>query len=175
MNKYFLVLIFLLLSTMNCLSQNNLFFKDGKNYKATPILEFICDDYVYDNILKVQIAKTPKGGILKLAIKTSGTQVKIGDKVLLILKNGAIIHCLDKNLNDATETESIVYYLLSNLEMLQLKKQNIENIRFRIIGKTSRFGSPIGHFTANNKDTNFSLDKNLKSKYDTVSEIKLLN
>ena len=95
--------------------------------------------------------------------------------MLLILKNGSIIHCLYKNLNDITETESIGYYILSNLEIQMLKKQNIENIRFRIIGNSTSFGSPIGHFTGNNKDTNFSLDKNLKSKYDTVSEVKLLN
>ena len=175
MKIYLLLVITVLLSTLNCFSQNSLLFKDGRNYKATPILEFLCEDYVFDNILKVQIAKTPIGGILKLTIKTSSTQVKIGDKVLLILKNGAIIHCLDKNLNDTTETENSGYFILSNAEMLLLRKQNIENIRFRIIGTSSRFGSPVGHFTGNNKNINYSLDNNLKSKYDTVAEIKLLH
>jgi hypothetical protein len=173
MKKVALVLV--LFVSLKSVSQNMMVFKDGKSYKATPELFFNCENYVYNDTLKVQIAKSSTGGILKLSVKTSTPTVKIGDKVLLILKNGGIIHCLDKNLTTTTENETYSFFILSAAEMLLLKKQNIENIRFRIIGSTTRFGSPIGHFTANNKDLNYDLTLAPKSKYDTVAEIKLLN
>ena len=167
-------MILILLVSFNSFSQNSLEFKDGKIYKATAIWDFICEDYAFDEILKIQIAKTQTGGIVKLTIKTSSSDIKIGDKVLLILKNGNIIHCIDKNLYTTTATERIAFYLLSNLEIIQLKKQNIENVRFKIIGTKSKFGSQTGHFTANNREKSYGLDKNLKNKYETAGEMRLL-
>ena len=47
--------------------------------------------------------------------------------------------------------EKATYYFLTNLEINQLKKCDIENIRFQIIGKESKFSSKAGYFSASKK------------------------
>ena len=49
-------------------AQEKMIAKDGKEYTATSNWKFSCKDYAYTGNLEVQIAKTDKGGLLKLGI-----------------------------------------------------------------------------------------------------------
>ena len=153
-------------------AQESIIFK-GKTFAATPVWNFFCDQYAFSPTLKIQIAKTAGGGILKLSIATSNNNLFIGDKVLLVLKDGSLIYCADKNDREISGTEKVTFYSLTVLEMNKLKTLNIENIRFQIVGKESKFGSKAGFFTASNKKDYIGNDEN-SLNFDTKTDVKSL-
>lgn len=150
MKKKQLFLISILLISLTNYSQETLKFKN-KTYSASPVWNFYSEEYAYSSKLKVQIAKTENGGILKLSIDTSNENLYIGEKILMVLKDGNLVYCGDKNIRESYGQEKSTYYFLTNLEINQLKKWDIENIRFQIIGKESKFSSKKGYFSASIK------------------------
>ena len=169
--KHFFLISIFLISLLNY-SQEIINFK-GKNYNATPIWNFYCEDYAYSSDLKVQIAKTENGGILKLLIETSSENLFIGDKILIILKDGSLIYCGDKKIYQNFGQEKATYYFLTNLEINKLKIFEIENIRFQIIGKETKFSSKTGYFLASKK-VNYKEESEKKDSVNTALDIKLL-
>lgn len=145
-----LFLISILLISCTNYAQEIVNFK-GKAYNATPIWNFFCEDYAYSSNLKIQIAKSENGGILKLSIETSNENLYIGDKILIVLKDGSLIYCGDKKIYENIEKEKSTYYFLTSLEIKKLKSLEIENIRFQIIGKETKFSSKAGYFSASKK------------------------
>nr|WP_314897062.1 hypothetical protein [uncultured Flavobacterium sp.] len=64
------VLLFLLfIATISATSQEVLSIKGSKPYQATNSWDFICENYALTGSANIQIAKTEKGGILKLAVE----------------------------------------------------------------------------------------------------------
>ncbi|MGG7035575.1 MAG: hypothetical protein ACI7YS_10340 [Flavobacterium sp.] len=167
--KYNLLLTLTLFGFTLLNAQEKITLKDGKQYPASPVFEFFCNDYIYDNLLEIQFAKTEKGGIMKLAIDVSNNQLFIGGRVYILLSNGSFIYCSDKGNREYQNNQSIAYYNLSLSEMSLIKKFNIEDIRFRIMGTTSKFSSDIGYFTATNKKQLFDPFDKSSNKIDTKS------
>ncbi len=145
-------------------AQEKISVNGGTSYIATPVWTFFCEDYAYAGELKVQIAKTDKGGILKLSTSVSNNKLNIGERVYLILKDGSYIYCSDKGTRTNTENETSSFFNLTVAEMNKLKTFSIANIRFKIIGKKTIFSSQTGYFTANNKKQFFDpADKSVNS------------
>lgn len=172
---YFFLILFSTLSFL-ATAQETMTTKEGKEYKATGTWDFSCKDYAYSGILNVQIAKTEKGGLLKLGVAVSNETFHIGDTVYMILKDGSYITCTDKGIREMKEKKTIAYYVLTATEMTKLKTLPLTDVRFRIKGNEEAFSSKTGYFTAVNKKSNFgtfgtSEDSN---SFDTKAAIQSL-
>lgn len=171
--KLFLFSIFLISSFGN--AQQTMSVKGAKTYQATNEYTFICEKYAYTGEVKVQIAKTDKGGILKLTISIPDDQLKIAGGVYVDLSNGDVIACTDKNIKENDEGKTTSYYYFTPSEFSKLKKTDIKSIRFIITGDSGKFGNQTGYFTAKNKKEYFSTAfDQTKKTFDTASDINLL-
>jgi hypothetical protein len=166
--------------TLGISAQETLKFKN-KVYSASTVWNFYCDEYAYSSKLKVQIAKAENSAILKLSIDTSNENLFIGNKILIVLNDGNLIYCADKNMREGFGEEKATYYLLTNFEINQLKKSDIENIRFQIIGNESKFSSKTGYFSASKKQAFEEIENKIdivktsvdvKSLFKTPTKIK---
>lgn len=153
-------------------AQETLKFKN-KVYSASSVWNFYCEEYAYSSKLKIQIAKAENNAILKLSIDTSNENLYIGNKILIVLSDGNLIYCGDKNIRESFGQEKATYYFLTNLEINQLKKCDIENIRFQIIGKESKFSSKTGYFSASKKQA-FEENENKTDSVKTSLGVKSL-
>ena len=167
-------LILLLLSTF-ANAQETMSVKGSKAYPATQNYTFICEKYAFSGETNVQVAKTEKGGILKLSIATANPEARISGGVYVDLANGDVIACVDKNVKETVEGTTTSYYYFTPAEMIKLKKADIQGIRFIITGNSKSFGNQTGYFTAVNKTDYFSTvyDKSKKT-FDTASAISAL-
>ena len=167
-------LILLLLSTF-ANAQETMSVKGSKAYPATQNYTFICEKYAFSGETNVQVAKTEKGGILKLSIATANPEARISGGVYVDLANGDVIACVDKNVKETVDGRTTSYYYFTPAEMIKLKKADIQGIRFIIAGNSKSFGNQTGYFTAVNKTDYFSTvyDKSKKT-FDTASAISTL-
>jgi len=167
-------LILLLLSTF-ANAQETMSVKGSKAYPATQNYTFICEKYAFSGETNVQVAKTEKGGILKLSIATANPEARISGGVYVDLANGDVIACVDKNVKETVDGRTTSYYYFTPAEMIKLKKADIQGIRFIITGNSKSFGNQTGYFTAVNKTDYFSTvyDKSKKT-FDTATAISTL-
>ena len=156
-------------------AQETMIVKGSKPFPATQTYTFICEKYVFTGEADVQIAKTDKGGILKLTIGISNDKTRISGGVYVDLVNGDVIACTDKNSNETVDGKTSSYYYFTPAEMIKLKKTDIKAIRFIIKGTSNTFGDQTGFFTASNKMSYFStaFDKSKKT-FDTAVAISAL-
>ena len=84
------------------------------------------------------------------------------------------IICSDKGNREKIDTKIVSYYSFTPIEMSQLKKNDIQSIRFTIKGIATKFNSQIGNFTAINKKEYFATYDNSPKSYNTATEIKAL-
>lgn len=170
------VLLFLLfIASISTTGQETMNFKGFKPYRATNSWDFICENYALTGTATVQIAKTEKGGILKLTVETTNPVFNIAGIVYVYLTDNIVITCSDKGIRENIGNQIVSYYYFSPLEMNKIKTTDIQSIRFNIKGISSNFNSQTGNFTAVNRKTYFSTasDKT-KKNYDTASEITAL-
>ncbi|MEN2402436.1 hypothetical protein GKZ90_0021780 [Flavobacterium sp. MC2016-06] len=170
-----LPLFLLLLLTTFANAQETITVNGSKPFPATQKYTFICEKYAYTGETNVQIAKTDKGGILKLTIATANDKARIAGGLYVDLANADVIACTDKNVKEAADGTTTAYYYFTPAEFLKLKKTDIYAIRFIISGGPTTFGNQTGYFTTYNKMNYFSTayDKSKKS-YDTAKEISAL-
>lgn len=156
-------------------AQESLSVKGSKPYPATQNFTFICEKYALTGETNVQIAKTEKGGILKLSIATANDKAQISGGVYVDLANGDVVACTDKDVKESTEGNTTSYYYFTPAEMIKLKRSDIQGIRFIIKGSSKSFGNQTGYFTAVNKKSYFSTtyDKSKKT-FDTAAAINAL-
>mgnify|MGYP003574873092 CR=1 FL=1 len=156
-------------------AQQTLSVKGSKPFPATETYTFICEKYAFTGEIDVQIAKTDKGGILKLTIATSNDKVRIAGGVYVDLANADVIACTDKNMKEIQEGKTTSYYYFTPAEFVKLKKTDIKAIRFILTGNSNTFGNQTGYFTAVNKKNYFStaFDQSKKS-FDTAAAISHL-
>ncbi|KFF04657.1 hypothetical protein [Flavobacterium reichenbachii] len=174
MNSKLPLFLFLLLSTF-ANAQETITINGSKPFPATQKYTFICEKYAFTGETNVQIAKTDKGGVLKLTIATANDKARIAGGLYVDLANGDVIACLDKNVKESAAGTTTSYYYFTPAEFLKLKKTDVYAIRFIIAGGPNTFGSQTGYFTTYNKMNYFSTayDKSKKS-YDTAKEISIL-
>jgi hypothetical protein len=168
------LLLLLLISNLSN-AQETISVKGSKPFPATQNYTFICEKYAYTGETNVQIAKTDKGGVLKLTIATANDLARISGGVYVDLVNGDVIACVDKNTNETADGKTTSYYYFTPAEMIKLKKTDIQAIRFIITGNSKTFGNQTGYFTAVNRMSYFStaFDKSKKT-FDTAKEISVL-
>lgn len=156
-------------------AQQTISVKGSAVYPATKNYTFICEKYAFTGEIDVQIAKTDKGGILKLTIKTANDQARIAGGVYVDLTNADVIACTDKNVKESSDGTTTSYYYFTPAEWVKLKKTDIYAVRFIVSGGPDAFGNQTGHFTAYNKMNYFStaFDKTKKT-FDTAKEISVL-
>jgi len=175
MRKILIVLFIFTIYNQNISAQEMFTTPDGKQYKATKTWNFICENYALTGILKTQIAKSDKGGILKIAIDVTDAEMYIGGTVYVYLEDFTIITCTDKGIRQNSGKEAIGFYSFSATEMNRLKASPIKDIRFFIKGKETAFSNKIGNFTAKNKINYFDgYDKTIRNSYETEIEIRSL-
>lgn len=174
MNLKFPLFVLLFISTLAS-AQETMTVNGSKPFPATQDYTFICEKYAYTGETKVQVAKTEKGGVLKLSIVTANEKSRISGGVYVDLANGDVIPCVDKNVKESAGGKTTSYYYFTPAEMAKLKKTDIKGIRFIIVGGPNTFGNQTGYFTTVNKTNYFStaFDTSKKS-YDTAKEISAL-
>lgn len=170
----FLLLLFIALSK-TAFGQEIMTYKGSKQYPATASWNFICENYALTGITKVQIAKSDKGGLLKLATQTTDSSFNIEGTVYIYLSDNSIIVCSDKGIRENTGNQIISYYSFSEIEMNKLRKRDIESLRFNIKGNQKKFSSQTGNFTASNEKVSFKTDNAKTNRiYNTAQEISAL-
>ncbi|MDR6763439.1 hypothetical protein J2Y38_003660 [Flavobacterium sp. 2755] len=173
--KLKLPLLLLLFISIFANAQQTMSVKGSQPFPATQEYTFICEKYAFTGEANIQIAKTDKGGILKITIATSNDKAKIAGGLYVDLANADVIACTDKNVKESSEGKTTSYYYFTPAEFAKLKKNDIYAVRFIINGGSNTFGNETGYFTAHNKKNYFSTayDKSKKS-YDTAKEISVL-
>ena len=173
-NHKLLLLVFFVISKP-AFSQELSATKVSKQQPTTAAWDFICENYILTGIAKVQVAKTDKGGTLKLAVETNDPTFIISGTVYIYLADNSIITCSDKGIRENIDHQIISYYTFTALEMTKLKKTNIQSLRFNINGNKKKFSSQIGNFTALNKQKYFvTANDSSKKSVDTALEINAL-
>ena len=137
----------------------------SKLYPASPTWNFMCNNYVLSGVATIQIAKSDKGGYLKIAVETNNPAFSITGNIYVDLKDFTAIICTDKGLRTIEGNQIISYYAFSQKEMSRLQKVDIESVRFYINGKPTSFSSQTGYFTAINKKKFFHTAYNDNKKY----------
>lgn len=172
LKKLFVLLLIGL--SFQAFSQETLVTKDGKTYPATQTWNFICENYALTGKAAFQIAKTDKGGLLKLTVETTDSTFYIGGVVYVYLEDNTVLVCTDKGMRQTADTSVTSFYNFSAIEMNRLKKTNITSIRFNIKGTPKKFSSQVGNFTAVNKKAYFSTSEIKPGTFETASEINSL-
>lgn len=173
MNKKSIVFFFYFI-TYTLLGQESMTLQ-SKVYPASPKWSFMCDNYVLSGIATIQIAKSEKGGYLKIAVETNNLGFSITGNIYVDLKDFTAIICKDKGQRTIEGNQMVSYYAFSQQEMSRLQKVDIESVRFYINGKPSSFSSQTGYFTAINKKKFFhtAYDSNTKY-YETAAAVRNL-
>ena len=173
--NYKLLLLLLFVVSKPAFSQELTATNVSKQQPTTAIWNFICENYILTGVAKVQVAKTDKGGTLKLAVETNDPAFIISGAVYIYLVDNSIITCSDKGIRENIDNQIISYYTFSGLEMTKLKKTNIQSLRFNINGNKKKFSSQLGNFTALNKQKYFvTANDSSKKSFDTALEITTL-
>lgn len=168
-------LLLLLFITTFVNAQEKMSVKGSQPFPATQNYTFICEKYAFTGETNIQIAKTDKGGILKITIAASNDQAKIAGGLYVDLANADVIACVDKNVKETADGKTSAYYYFTPAEFAKLKKNDIYAVRFIIAGGPNNFGNQTGYFTAHNKKNYFSTAyDNSKKSYDTAKEISVL-
>jgi hypothetical protein len=173
--KLKLFVVWMMVVSTQVIAQKTIIVNNSKPYPVTSTFQFICNKYAYSGELHVQIAKTEKGGILKLSIAIPQDIMRISGRVYVDLADGDVIACADRKLNETEEKLTTSYYYFTPAEFNKLKQTDIKAIRFIISGGVNTFGNQEGYFTAQNKINYFSsmLDKTTNS-FNTAEEISNL-
>lgn len=167
-----LLLIFFFACFTKLSAQEFIKYNGSASYPATKTWDFICERYALSGITQIQVAKTEKGGVLKITVDTTNPDFIIAGTLYLDLIDNTVITCLDKKIREIQNNQITSYYFLSSIEMNKLKITDIQYIRFYIKGNQDQFSSQTGNFTAINRMKYFStaFDKTKKS-YNTAAEI----
>lgn len=148
---------------------------DFNSLLTTPKWNFLCNSYVVNDSIYVQIARNQKGGWLKIAVETTNPINSIGGNLYIDLKDFSTIRCVDKGMNATENKLMIAYFALNQTEMLRLQKNDITAVRFFIKGKGNRFSGQTGYFTALNKKrllrTTYGTDPGSYSTAPAVKEL----
>ncbi len=136
-------------------AQNTLTFKN-QNLPATETWNFVCEQYVLFGATQLQIAKTDKGGLLKISMPANDEYAFIMGNLYVDLADGATLICTDKGFRENKQNQMNSFYVFSAPEMNQLKKNDILRVRFQIVSKKKKFGNQYGYFTAQNKKEYFT-------------------
>ena len=153
-------------------AQQTVTLKNGKQYPATEVWEFVSNSYVYDSNPKIQILRTATGGLLKISVKVSQEKLYVGERIFINLINNSIIYCTDKGNKEYKDGVASTFFTLTIKELQLLQNQEIADVRFKILGPRKIFDSQTGMFTASNILTVFDVFSPDKKTIDTKTAVR---
>ena len=113
--------------SLNLISQNQIYM--GENlYKSTNNWTFYMDSFPGE--IKISVGKKQEKGVVLLSVRTIDKTHKISGNLFIILENGNIIKCLDRNIKDYVNNESRILYNLTDRELENLKRFRIHSVRY---------------------------------------------
>lgn len=141
----------------------NYIYKGEKRYPSTPTWEFKVNASSTIRNAEICIAKHGSGGYLMLSVQSQFSY--LSGNVLLYLNDGNVITCIDRNIKDKVDNQSISLYNLTYSEIEKLKNARINSIRFSII---DNYGISKDSYTATNEykyEVEFDNDKIQRAIY----------
>lgn len=139
----------------------NYIYKGDKRYPSTSTWEFKVNASSTIRNAEICIAKHGSGGYLMLSVQSQFSYLR--GNVLLYLNDGNVITCIDRNIKDKVDNQSISLYNLTYSEIEKLKNARINSIRFSVI---DNYGISKDSYTAINQyeriiDTNHNSTRNI--------------
>ena len=102
--------------------------------------------------LNIVLAKDEMKNLIVVSTKLVRT-VRISGKLIIYLKDGNVITCIDKGIKDNVDDVAITAYYLTSQEISKMKKSNIHSIRYEIKCEEC-YSNPLyeGNYSASNKE-----------------------
>ena len=166
--KIFIPILTLIIT---CLShsinaQQNRIYINEKSYVSTKSLRFIQNGKTSEVVREIEniylgIGKNGKSGILLLEKYNNdffNKDYSIGGTLLIILENGDVIKCIDRNIYGYIDDKaSVVYYLTSN-ELNMLKQSNIASLSYSVWSKGNKKFSTKNFSARNTEETAYHIE-----------------
>ncbi|MBP6424518.1 MAG: hypothetical protein KA278_02220 [Flavobacterium sp.] len=158
--------ITLVLSINTYFSQNNIYIGTSK-FDANYTWRFKINGGWIQGDGLLTFAKRNGGGMLLLSVKDFNGN--IDGNIFIYLKDGSVIKCIDRNINDNVDHYTMAVYYLSLSEVELLKHSDIEDVRFTV--EKYPFGPK--NYTMSNQFT-FYGDRNNVQTNPTAVEVQIL-
>jgi len=110
--------------------------------------------------LSITFAKDDIKNLIVVSSKLVRT-VRISGKLIIYLKNGNVITCMDKGIKDNVDDVATTAYYLTSQELSKLRESNIHTIRYEVKCEEC-FSNPIyeGNYSeSNTKDSSIDFSK----------------
>jgi len=150
--KYIILYLFLIINFPIFAQNQGIIYHGNKTYKSTHTWRFEINGYSWGKALNVTIGKDGNNGLIMVQTGVPDPSSYIGGNIYLFLSDGSRIVCVDRNIRDNVDDESIVLYKLTTEEIEKLKTNYITSLRFSI--HPISIGGANGNKTATNDQSN---------------------
>ncbi|WP_452225801.1 hypothetical protein [Lacinutrix cladophorae] len=102
--------------------------------------------------LNIVFAKDEMENLIVVSSKLVRT-VRISGKLIIYLKDGNVITCIDKEIKDNVDDVATTAYYLTTQEIMKMKKSTIHSIRYQVKCEEC-YSNPLyeGNYSASNKE-----------------------
>lgn len=173
MKVKFIIALVLGLFYVNTNAQNYIY-KGSEQFEATNTWSFMLNGHYWSTDPTIVVAKHSNGGYLMLSIEVPFKSHFIKGNLTIILEDGNMINCVDRNVRDYVDNTSTNLYNLTLDEIEKMKNSRISKVRFNICEQNYRMKDEIKPFTASNENDKFNSDVDEIDYYETDLEISNL-
>lgn len=133
MKKTLFLIIFISISIFNIKAQENYFYINTTRYISTTKSQFgTISDFGQEKEVDILFAKNGNAGMIVITVSNSSSNEHILGNLLIYLKDGTVIQCIDRHIYDNVNDEATTVYYLTSIEINEMKNSNIDRIRFSI-------------------------------------------
>ena len=112
----------------------NYIYKGNEQFEATNTWSFILNGHYWSTDPTIVVARHSNGGYLMLSIEVPFESHFIKGNLTIILEDGNMINCVDRNFRDYVDNTSTNLYNLTLDEIEKMKISKISKIRFNPLG-----------------------------------------
>ena len=152
----------------------NYIYKGNEQFEATNTWSFILNGHYWSTDPTIVVARHSNGGYLMLSIEVPFESHFIKGNLTIILEDGSMINCVDRNFRDYVDNTSTNLYNLTLDEIEKMKNSRISKVRFNICVQNYHMKDEIKPFTATNNNDKFNSDFDEIDYYETDVEISNL-
>lgn len=156
------------------INAQNYIYKGSEQFEATNTWSFILNGHYWSTDPTIVVARHSNGGYLMLSIEVPFESHFIKGNLTIILEDGNMINCVDRNFRDYVDNTSTNLYNLTLDEIEKMKNSRISKVRFNICVQNYRMKDEIKPFTATNNNDKFNSDFDEIDYYETDVEISNL-
>ena len=156
------------------INAQNYIYKGSEQFEATNTWSFILNGHYWSTDPTIVVARHSNGGYLMLSIEVPFESHFIKGNLTIILEDGNMINCVDRNFRDYVDNTSTNLYNLTLDEIEKMKNSRISKVRFNICVQNYRMKDEIKPFTATNNNDKFNSDFEEIDYYETDVEISNL-